>query len=552
MNFIKRYKRLVRFREIINILSRHGFGFLIDQLDIKEKIGIKNNPQNINFKISTARRLRLALEELGPSFIKIGQLLSTRPDIIPDEFIKELILLQDSVTPFPFNLVIENLEKELGVELNSIFETIINEPLASASIGQVHRGKLLNGEHIIIKIQRPDIEKTIEMDLAIILDLARLLEEKTMWGKFYKPRDMVEEFARAIREEIDYSIEGRNAERFRNDFIDDKTVYFPKVYWEYSTNKVLVLEYIDGIKINDISALDKQGYDKEEIVRNTANCLFTQIYINGFYHADPHPGNLAVMVGQKVAFMDFGMVGKLNEDLKETFVNMILVVIRRDSDGIAEILINLGQAKGRVKKSSLKVEIDGLINKYYDIPLSDLKIGDIMLELMNLAFNYKIKIPREITLLSKTLIILDGIIYQLAPNITILDLAEPFGRKLLKHKYSKARIKKKLMSHLTEVFYVLSVLPRKFDHLLSQVQEGDIELKLQVKEFENLIQRLTLVSNRLSLSIIIAALIIGTSLILRNKTGSILLKLPLADIGFVIAVILGIWLIISIIRYDKK
>ncbi|MHB8172516.1 MAG: ABC1 kinase family protein [Thermincolia bacterium] len=548
-----RYRHLARLKEVLNTLAKHGFAHLIDYTGWIEGIrGRQSNQKGEEVgQLTPAQRLRIALEELGPSFVKLGQLLSTRPDLLPSEYIEQLERLQDQVQPIPFEQIKEVLEAELGLPYRQFFASLDQQPLASASIGQVHRGRLLSGEEVVVKIQRPGIEQIIKTDLEILFDLTRLVEARSKLGKFYKLVDMAEEFARAIREETDYTIEGRNADRLANNFGKDPNVVVPKVIWEHSGQKVLVMEYVESIKINDIAALDAGGYNKEQIARNLANALFKQIYIHGFFHADPHPGNLGVLSGNRILFMDFGMMGRIDEELKDKFVLMVLAVVRQDVNSIVEFLLDIGKAHGKVKRGQLKKDISTLMHNYYNLPLGDLRIGDILNEMFSKAYKYQIRVPVEVTLVAKTLVTLEGILPQLDPEISILELAEPFGKTLMKEKYSPVKLKKLFLSNLAELLGFINHLPRRWDNLMNIIEEGELKVELEHRNLNKFLLKMNIISNRLAFSIIIGSLVIGSALIAKDNSNSLLWRFPVAELGFVIAVIMGLWLIISILRSGR-
>ncbi|MDA8235849.1 MAG: AarF/ABC1/UbiB kinase family protein [Clostridia bacterium] len=547
-----RYRHLARLKEVINTLAKHGLAHLVDYTGWGQGIWrpMKRETEE-GFQSTPAQRLRIALEELGPTFVKLGQLLSTRPDLLPSEYIEQFERLQDQVQPVPFEEIIKVLEAEVGLSYDQFFFHLDHQPLASASIGQVHRGTLQSGEDVVVKIQRPGIEQIIKTDLEILFDLARLVEARTKWGKFYKVMDMAEEFARAIREETDYTIEGRNADRLAANFAHDKLVVIPKVIWEHSGSKVLVMEYVESVKINDFAALEKADYNKEQIARNLANGLFKQIYIHGFFHADPHPGNLGVLPRERILFMDFGMMGRIDEDLKDKFVLMVLAVVRQDVNSIVELLLAIGKAHGKVNRGQLKKDIGNLMHRYYNLPLSELRIGDILNEMFSMAFKYQIRVPVEVTLVAKTLVTLEGILPQLDPKISILELAEPFGKVLVKNRYSPTKLKKLFISNIAELLGFFNHLPRRWDNIMTIIEEGELKIELEHRNLNKFLLRMNIISNRLAFSIIIGSLVIGSALIAKDNANSLLWKFPVAELGFMVAVVMGLWLLISILRSGR-
>ncbi len=548
-----RYKHILRYREIANVLTKHGFGFLLDQTGISGGLRIpwRKTVRRGHEKLTTARRIRLVLEELGPTFIKLGQLMSTRPDLFPPDVIMELEHLQDQVQPVSFEEIKTIIEEELGASVAEVFAGIETAPLATASIGQVHRGRLAAGEEVVIKVQRQSVDRLIETDLEIMFDIARLLEWRTSWGRFYKLGEMVEEFARAIRQEVDYTYEARNAERFRENFAGENEVVSPEVFWPFTTRRVLVLEYVEGIKITALEELRAAGYNLSNVAKKVANAVFKQILVDGFFHGDPHPGNIAVLPEEKIFFMDFGMVGRLDDYLKDQFAAMLLHIVRRDLDGIVRVLLEIGKAHGKVNKQNLRKDINYLFSKYYDRPLKEIRIGEALRELLGMSYVYRIRIPAEVVLLTRTLLLLEGTIEKLSPGVSIVDLAEPFGKKLLYEKMAPGRVAKKIIDYGLDIITISRDLPRRADNLLHTMEAGELSFRIELKNFVQFVNRLNIVSNRLSFSIIIAAIIIGSSLIAQQSGSFLFRRYPVAEIGFVIAVLLGMWLLISIIRSGR-
>lgn len=550
--FTNRYRHIGRYREIVNILSKHGLGQILDLLGLNlhfrafwRKKEVEEPP------ITTAQRLRMVFEELGPTFIKLGQILSTRPDLLPPVYISQLELLQDRVPPVSFEEIKATIEDQMDKPITDVFSSLSEVPLAAASIGQVHEGYLLGGEHVVIKVQRAGVERIVETDLEIMYDVARLLEARTSWGKFYKIVEMVDEFARSIKEELNYIIEARNAQRLADNLKNDPKVRIPKIYWEFSTRRVLILEFVAGIKITSCQDLDEAGVNKAEAGRTLANSILKQLLYDGFFHADPHPGNIAVDQEQKIVFMDFGMVGRLDEWMKERLGAMLFNIVRKDVNGIVRVLIEIGDPQKKVDKHALKRDIYRLFDKYYNRPLYEIKIGQALRELLGMSFVYRIRVPVELVLMIRCLILLEGAVECLAPNVSIVELAEPFGKKLMREKLSPRYLGQSVLSYLLELSAISLSFPRHLDNLVQTIEEGDLKVTLEHKNFSKLISRLNLVGNRISFSLIVASIIVGSSLIAQRSPQSLLWRFPIAEAGFVIAVLLGIWLLISIILSRK-
>ncbi|NLC06676.1 MAG: AarF/ABC1/UbiB kinase family protein [Syntrophomonadaceae bacterium] len=553
MPLVRRYRHLTRYREIANVLARHGFGFLFDQAGLRDLLQRKSMAEGVKRKghLTAPERVFHALNELGPTFVKMGQILSTRPDIIPWPYLEQLEKLQDKVQPFSFAQVQEVFYQEQDKTLDDVFIKFEPEPIASASIAQVHRAFLKTGEAVVVKVQRPDVQRTIEIDLEILFDLARLLETKTVWGKHYGLVDIVEEFAQSLRAELDFTAEGRNGERFVNLFKNDPTVVIPRVYWEYSTRRVLVMEYIDGIKMSATDQLREAGYDLRLIGQNFVNAIIKQIYIFGFFHSDPHPGNLAVLPGERIVFMDFGQVGRIDEPTKEKAVNLVLAMVRYDIDAVMRGLLDIGVVQRKINWAHFRRDISRLQQKYYGLPFSEIAVGEALRELVDISFRYKIRIPPEFALAIKCLVTSEGVLQQLDPQISLLELAEPFARRIVRQRMAPTEIKRTLVRSALEFSEFARRLPRQVENILGLMEEGEFKIQLEHQNLQRFSLRLNMIANRITLSILIASLIVGSSLIVNRTQGTFLSNLPIAEVGYVFAAAMGFWLVVAIIRSGR-
>ncbi|MFB6468500.1 ABC1 kinase family protein [Cytobacillus sp. Hz8] len=556
--FKKRMKHAHRYQEIVRAFLRNGFGYLIKDLGLTEALSLSFKKDTATSDVSQrtlGERVRIVLQELGTTFIKLGQIASTRMDIFPENIIKELEKLQDHVPPFPSSEVNRILEEELGGSIDTIFAEFHETPTASASIGQVHFARLHTGEHVAVKIQRPHIQKVIETDLEILEDIARLMDTQLDWAKNYHIRDIVEEFSKSLRAELDYSIEGRNAEKIANQFKNDSTVHIPTIYWDYSTKKVLTMEYIEGIKINNLDLLLENGYNRKSIAEKFTQCLLHQILVEGFFHGDPHPGNVIIMPGEIIGLMDFGMVGHLSQEMKLQFVSLIISLKRGNSDGIVNVLLKMGLFPEDVDLTLLKLDVESIMNKYYDLPLSQLHLGNVIQELFSIASQYHIQVPAEFTMLGKSLMTLEGLVEFLDPDCNIMSIAEPFAAKLLKERYQPLKLIESAWDQLKEYTDILASLPKSIKDLTTTVQKGKLHFNISAPELHILLKRLDKISNRLSFSIVLLAfsiimvgLIIGSSI---GRQNTILWDFPIIEVGAVVATLMFLWLLISIFRSGK-
>ncbi len=549
--FTKHYRHFQRYNEIIRVISTHGFGYLLELSSIRKVMRWPWHRKTEESPLHIAGRFRMMLAELGPTFIKLGQVLSTRPDLLPAHFISQLELLQDQVPPVGFFEVRQTLETELRQSLESIFKAFNSTPLASASIGQVHEATLLTGERVAVKVQRPGIQKTIDTDLEIMYDAAGFLETRTDWGKLYKIQDFISEFARTIRDELDYIIEAKNADRFRENFKDDKDVLIPKVHWKLTTRKVLVLDYVEGSKIKASTELEQNGISKPEAARKLSKVFFKQLLIDGFFHADPHPGNILISKEGIILLMDFGMVGRLDGWLKERLVKILLSILRRDVNTLLMVLSEFSSKPFKGDQHLLKRELYYLLDRYYNRPLKDIELGSLFRELLEFSSRFQIRPPQELILIARCLVLLDNIITQLDPDTSLLELAKPFGPRLFFEKFAPQNLKKVLLEYLLDLTTAVTTLPGKATELLQMAGDGELKLRIEQHHFDLFISRLVILGNRLSSSIIIAAIIIGSSLISFKTSASLFGHFPIAEIGFLTALVMGIWLLISMIRSGR-
>ena len=400
------YRNLGRYREILAILFKYGFGEIIDALKIEQYLEIslqmlfKKQPKNLD-KLSRPQRIRLALEELGPTFIKFGQILSTRPDLIPYEYAKELEKLQDDVPPFEYHEARRQVWEDFGKSLDDVFSYFEEKPLAAASIGQVHRARLEGGEEVVVKVQRPNIRKIIETDLEIMLHLGYLMERHLMEFEIQHPTRLISVFARTIEKEINYKIEAANIERFGRQFLDDETIYIPKVYHDLTTRHILTMEYVDGIKVSDIETLEKEGYDLKEIADRGSVLLMSQFFVHGFFHADPHPGNILILPENVICYVDFGMMGRISRRERQDFADLIMHIVRRNEKRVVDVILRMVETHGPLERDELESDVGELIDTYIGLPLKDLEVGPIMQHLIEIVSRYKLSLKSNLYLVVK-------------------------------------------------------------------------------------------------------------------------------------------------------
>lgn len=554
----RRIRHINRYREVASVFARHGFGLILKEMGLINLLSLSKRLFRLEEEVdpqTMGERLRKALEELGPTYVKLGQIASTRPDILPDFLIVELEKLQDQVPPFSFEEVSKIIQEELGALPEALFKEFTEKPLAAASIGQVHYAVLKSGEEVAVKVQRPGIAQTIETDLEILTDLASLAERRIDWVAHYHIREMVDEFARSLRSELDYSIEGRNAEKIGKQFAGDPTICIPKIHWEYSNKKVLTLEYMRGVKLSLLENLDHLGYDRKVLAENLIRAMFKQILIEGFFHGDPHPGNIFVLPGQVISMIDFGMVGRLTPDMKDQFASLVIGMMHQKTDDMIDAVYAMGIVPEDINGKALFRDVDLLREKYIDVPLSQVHLGEAVNDLFHVAFRHRILIPADLVLLGKSLLSLEGIVERLDPDISIIDIAEPFGRQLLKERYQPKRLAEKAWHNLNDYAELLIELPRQVKELLHTVQRGRFRIEITIPELENFLRRLDRISNQISFSLILLSFsIIMCGLIIASALGRqplIFWHIPAIEAGFVIAAVMFFLLILSIFRTGR-
>lgn len=548
------YRHMQRYRQILTILFKYGFGDLVDILKIEQyiEIGLQMISKKRREKIETlsrAGRVRMAVEELGPTFVKMGQILSTRPDLLPVEFIRELEKLQDNVPPFPHTEVEEIIQSELRAPLKEIFKSFEETPLASASLGQVHRAQLADGEDVVVKIQRPRIQKTIEVDLEIALHLATLMERHLEGGEIQRPTKIVEEFARTLENELDYGLEAAHMERFAMQFAGEPTIYVPKVYREATTRRVLTMEHINGIKISDIARLKKEGLEPRKIARTGFDLILKQIFVHGFFHADPHPGNVFVLPGNAICYLDFGMMGRINIETREHFADLIVNIAQRDEQKVADALVRLTIWDDEPDYHSLERDVDQFISRHLYRPLKELELVKLLHQLLDLVAKYRLRVPPDLFLMIKALGTVEGVGRLLDPEFDVIRQSAPFLQRIQLNRLNPRRLSRDMLSYGAELIHLLKEIPGEIRKILRQTREGKIKIEFHHRALEPLLSTLDRVSNRLAFAIVLASLVIGSSLIVLAGIPPKWHDIPVIGLaGFVIAGVMGFWLLISILR----
>ncbi len=502
---------LDRLRQITQVLVKHGFGELVSRTDLGALVPWRKSEGETE-KLSWSMRLRLAMQELGPSFVKMGQILSTRPDLLPTDLIIELKKLQEDVPPVSFDEVRAEIERTVGAPIAEVFAALDDKPLASASIGQVHRGRLKSGEDVAVKVQRPHIREVIERDLDLLYLLARILERAVPESTIYSPTGLVAEFDRAITAELDYTIEAGHNERFARNFAGSAVVRFPRVFREISGKKVLVAEFFDGHKIADAVA---QGFSGERIAKDSVAIISQMIFVDGFFHADPHPGNIRILgtpAQPIVGLLDLGLVGTLSADLRDKAITLMVAAIKKDVDELADALVAMGRPRGKVDRDAFRAHVATLSEIHLGKPLKEIELSALIRDLVQGAIKFEIEMPVEMMMVGKSLMTVEGIGKSIYPDLDIFDEARPFFFKLIWERYSPDKIGLKLLKAASKLSGAATDLPVLAAEVLDDLRRGLLRVQAEDPGLGHAAERL---GRRVALGLIGASLVgAGTALYL--------------------------------------
>jgi ubiquinone biosynthesis protein len=553
------YKNIRRLRHIVNVLIKHGFGQIIEQLHLQDFLSMGMRVVTFRpplgkpkVRVSMPVRVRQVFEELGPTFVKFGQLLSMRPDIIPREFINEFKKLQDRLPPLPFPIIQKAMEEELDCPPGEIFSAIQEIPSGSASIAEVHEAALKDGTSIMIKVQRPKIEQQIDTDISILFYIAHLLEKYIPESRVYDPVGLIEQFSKSIHRELDFTLEASNTQKFNTLFEGDPTVVIPKVYWDLTSKRVLILQKISGIRVNDLEQIDARGWDRKLLARNGCHVFLKQFLEFGLFHGDPHPGNLLIVSDGVLGLMDFGIVGRLDEEIMESCAQIFFAYMTKDYDRLIEEYINLGFFTDNTDLRAFKRDFIDLTEMYYDRPIKHIAVSEIFSKTLEMAMKHNMRVPVDLMLLGKTLLFTEEVGRQLDPELNLIEISRPYAKRLIKKRLQPKRILKDLTRNISNISKIMKLLPNQLNTLIKKLIKGELKIEFEHLGLDNLIREIDRSSNRIAFGLIISSIIVGSSIIMSLETGPIFYGYPLLGVlGYISAGIMGLGLVISILRSGK-
>ena len=556
----KTYRNIHRIRQILNVFVKHGFGQFVELLNLHKFIPFRKRfklfPEVELTETTIPERLRRVFEELGPSFIKLAQVLASRPDMISERYADEFEKLQDEVAPFPFEDVKTIFESDTGQTIENVFSFIDKTPAAAASIAQVHYAVLKDGSKVVLKIQRPHISQMIENDISIMSIIVELMVRYIPETNFFNPKGIVAEYEKTIKKELNFLEEARNIERFHKNFENDVDVLIPKLYKELTTPRVIVMERIIGVKIDDIETMRETGIDMPLIARNLIKIYFKMMLDHGFFHADPHPGNIFVMPDGRIGIVDFGIVGWLSTEVMDGIAGVFLALVNKDFSSLFDQFIELGMITDETDyektKREFMIDVTEFLAPMYDMPLADINYVEYLNTITHLALRHKVKVPSSILMVNKCNMIIDGLVRRLDPTFNFITVAAPYASKIMRRKYDFKKVYGKVEKNFSELSDSFINIPKQTRLLLRRLLRDEFNIRVLPVGLERFQRDIDRSTNRLSFSIIVGSIIMGSSVLALSGIGGKIFSMPaLGTFGFVVAFILGVWLLISILRSGR-
>jgi ubiquinone biosynthesis protein len=547
-------RNIGRLSEIAQVAVKHGFGYFFERHRLTDLFPWISRDGSADTPSDRGRRLREMLDELGPTFVKFGQLLSTRPDIVPPDIVVELQKLQDDVRPIPFADVRRVIEEELGLTIEQAFLEFDEQPTAAASIGQVHHALLPNGERVAVKVQRPNAQRQIESDIALLFQAARLAKERVRALDFIDAEQVVDEFARSIRSELDYRAEARNAEIFRRNFAGQPDVKIPRVYWTYTRRRVLVLELLEGVQLADLNVAALSQAERRDLAYRIAETWMTMIFRHGFFHGDPHPANIFVMEGgAAVGLVDFGQVGKLTDEDMSRLTGLFIDAANERIDALPRRLAELGVRFPRDREEEFGEELRDVYYRYYGVSLAEIDPMQVIREAFEVIYRMNLRLPTRFVLLDKAIATLASVGIELYPEFNVFEVAKPYARNLMIERFSPERMLARAQKESHELVRIGAEIPHQLHDILDELRDGQIDVGFVHKGLDEFMHKVDVAFNRLVVALIVVGGLIGSSLIGIFAThGPFVFGVNfLSFIGFILSGALGVWLLWGVIRSGR-
>jgi ubiquinone biosynthesis protein len=546
-------RSLGRLSEIAQVMVRHGFGYFLEAHKLTDLLPGRP-PSTPPDSSQRGRHLRELLDELGPTFVKFGQLLSTRPDVVPPDIIAELRGLQDDVRPFPFEQAERVIEEDLGNSIERLFLEFEREPVAAASIGQVHKAVLPNGRTVAVKVQRPGAPRQIEADLGLLYQAAKLVKERVRALDFIDARSLVDEFARQIRQELDYRLEGRNAQAFHRNFASDPKVHVPKVYWTYTRARVLTLEWLEGTQLADVELLPLTVDERRDLAYRVTETWMTMIFRHGFFHGDPHPANILVLEeAGAIGLVDFGAVGKLSDDDLTKVTRLFIDAAQENVDSLPRRLADLGVRYPKEREEEFLAELREIYYRYYGASLAEIDPIQVIREAFQLIYSMNLQLPTRFLLLDRSIATLGAVGVELYPDFNVFEVARPYARSLMLERFTPQRVARRAQRDAIRYAQIFAEAPHQWHDFMEQVRDGQIEVGFVHKGLDDFLEQTQHVFNRLVVALIVVGGLIGSSLIGVFATGGphVLGVNVISVVGFALSTVLGAWLLLSVVRSGR-
>lgn len=540
-----------RMGHIASVLLNHGFGDLVERLQLGpylrwgQRVILRR--RHVASPLSRAQRIRRALEELGPTFIKFGQVLSTRPDVIPSDVLAELKHLRENVPPFDSNVALQILATELERPVEQAFRRFDVVPTAGGSLAQVHRAQHHDGRELAVKIMRPGAADDVERDLELMSEFAMQLVKYVPEAEAFDPVGLVIHFSRTIRREMDLTREARTLIQFQRLFRDDATLYVPRVMTELSTRNVLTMEFVSGLRVDDLEGLRAAGLSPDAIAANGARIFLKQAFQLGVFHSDPHPGNIRVLTDGSLCLLDYGMIGILDEELRNLLVDLLQAVITRDLSNAVRLIKSMSPGKHDIDVPLLKADLRDFIDTYYGLTLTEIDVGNLLSDFVGIITSHGIRCPGDLLLLTRALVTLEGVGKSLSPQFNVAEVLQPFLEELIRQKYSPRRVAGQVIQEATDLFNLCRSLPGALSEVLDKLKQDQLKLEVEHKRLDRLITEVDRSSNRIVISLILASLIVASSLVLKSESESFWISVPI----YALSSFLGIWLIYGVFRSGR-